>query len=302
VVDYETFCKIRDLLDRQHLSQAQTARELGLHPRTIWKWSRVEQFRARAVRPRASRLDPFKGRIVRWLDTHPYSAQQILQRLREEGFTGGATIVKDYVHQIRPKAQAAFLKLVFAPGECAQVDWGVYGTIGVGSTRRALSFFVMVLCYSRRMYLEFTVSQSTELFLGCHEHAFQAMGGVPARVMVDNLKSAVLQRWVGQAPVFNPRYLDFARHWGFEIAPCNVRKANEKECGSCCLLWVTWNYCLARQPCEVGRLWASRACAGRQADTGNGGRRGSRAEAGPGSPSDGWWRRIHPTELPAPRR
>jgi transposase len=228
VVDYETFCKIRDLLDRQHLSQAQAARALGLHPRTIWKWSRIEQFRPRAVRPRASRLDPYKGLIVRWLDTHPYSAQQILQRLREEGFSGGATIVKDYVHQIRPRARAAFLKLVFAPGECAQVDWGVYGTIGVGSSRRKLSFFVMVLCYSRRMFLEFTVSQSTELFLGCHEHAFQALGGVPARVMVDNLKSAVLRRWVGAAPVFNPRYLDFARHWGFEIAPCNVRKANEK--------------------------------------------------------------------------
>jgi transposase len=228
VVDYEMFCKIRDLLDRQHLSQAQTARTLGLHPRTVWKWSRIEQYRPRPPTPRASRLDPYKGLIVRWLDTHPYSAQQILQRLREEGFAGGATIVKDYVHKIRPKKREAFLTLAFAPGECAQVDWGSYGTIGVGSTRRKLSFFVMVLCFSRRMYLEFTVSQTTEFFLGCHEHAFQAFGNVPARIMVDNLKSAVLQRLVGQAPVFNPRYMDFARHWGFEITPCNVGKGNEK--------------------------------------------------------------------------
>ncbi|MGA8056101.1 MAG: IS21 family transposase, partial [Burkholderiales bacterium] len=156
------FCKIRDSLDRQHLTQAQTARELGLHPRTVWKWSRVAQYQPRVGRPRASLLDPYKGTIVRWLDTHPYSAQQILQRLREQGFGGGATIVKDYVHKIRPRKRPAFLTLDFAPGECAQVDWGEYGTIAVGSTRRRLSFFVMVLCYSRMMYLEFTVSQSTE--------------------------------------------------------------------------------------------------------------------------------------------
>ena len=78
------------------------------------------------------------------------------------------------------------------------------------------------------MYLEFTVSQTCEFFLACHENAFAAFGGVVSRIMVDNLKSAVLQRLVGEAPVFNPKYLDFSRHWGFEIAPCNIRAGNEK--------------------------------------------------------------------------
>jgi hypothetical protein len=67
-----------------------------------------------------------------------------------------------------------------------------------------------------------------EFFLACHENAFAAFGGVPARLMVDNLKSAVLQRLVGQAPVFNPKYLDFSKHWGFKISPCNVRAGQEK--------------------------------------------------------------------------
>ena len=67
-----------------------------------------------------------------------------------------------------------------------------------------------------------------EFFLACHENAFAAFAGVPRRLMVDNLKSAVLQRLVGAAPVFNPKYLDFSRHWGFEISPCNVRAGNEK--------------------------------------------------------------------------
>ena len=228
MLNYEIFCQIRDHLGRQQLTVAQTARALALDPRTVAKWARLEQFHPRGGIPRVSKLDAYKGQIVRWLDTHPYSAQQIFQRLREAGYDGGITIVKDYVLRIRPHAPKAFLTLDFAAGECAQVDWGEFGTIAVGTTRRRLSFFLMVLCYSRRLYLEFTVSQKMEFFLSCHENAFAAFGGVPSRIMVDNLKSAVLQRLVGAAPVFNPKYLDFSRHWGFEISPCNVRSGNEK--------------------------------------------------------------------------
>ena len=228
MVDYETFCKIHDHLERQQLTVAQTARALALSARTVAKWAGVAQFHQRRAVPRKSKLDAYKGQIVRWLDAHPYSAQQIFQRIREAGYQGGITIVNDYVHRIRPRRQEAFLKLEFAPGECAQVDWGEFGTIAVGATRRRLSFFLMVLCHSRRMYLEFTVSQTMEFFLACHENAFAAFAGVPRRIMVDNLKSAVLQRLIGAAPVFNPKYLDFSRHWGFEISPCNVSSGNEK--------------------------------------------------------------------------
>ena len=228
MIDYETYCKIKDCHERQQLTIAQTARALGLHAQTVATWAHQAQYRARHAVPRSSRLDPFKTRVVRLLETHPYSAQQIFQRLRAEGFEGGFTIVKDYVRKVRPVHREAFLKLSFAPGECAQVDWGEYGSIGVGSTRRRLSFFVMVLCHSRLMYVEFTVSQTMEHFLAAHEHAFAAFQGCPARLMIDNLKSAAISRVVGEAPVFNPRYLDFARHWGFDISPCNVARGNEK--------------------------------------------------------------------------
>ena len=228
MLDYATFCQIRDHIVRQQLTVIQTARALALDSRTVAKWASVEQFHPRAGVARTSKLDPFKGQIVRWLDSHPYSAQQIFQRLREASYDGGISIVKAYVQRIRPRPVQAFLKLDFAAGECAQVDWGEFGSIAAGSTQRRLSFFLMVLCHSRRMYLEFTVSQQMEFFLSCHENAFAAFGGVPARIMVDNLKSAVLQRLVGAAPVFNPKYLDFSRHWGFEISPCNVRSGNEK--------------------------------------------------------------------------
>jgi transposase len=228
VIDYETFCKIHDCHHRQGLTIAQTARSLGLHRSTVVIWLARTRFAQRRTQPRPSKLDPFKPSITRLLDTHPYSAQQIFQRLREEGYRGGVSILRDYVRRIRPPRRPVYLKLYFAPGECAQVDWGAFGSITVGNTRRRLSFFVMVLAFSRQMYVEFTVSQTMEHFLACHEHAFTAFGGVPAKVMVDNLKSAVLQRLTGVAPVFNQRYLDFARHYGFVIEPCNVARGNEK--------------------------------------------------------------------------
>ena len=104
MVDYETFCRIRDHLVRQQLTAAQTARALDLDIRTVAKWADVEQFRARTAVPRTSKLDAFKGQIVRWLDTHPYSAQQILQRLREAGYAGGITIV---LAVVSPRANLA---------------------------------------------------------------------------------------------------------------------------------------------------------------------------------------------------
>ena len=157
MISYQVWCQIRDCLDQQKLTLAQTAATLKLHRRTVGTWAAMLHYEARKSGPRQSLLDPFKGQITRLLDSHPFSAQQILQKLREAGYSGGYTTVKEYVRLIRPKHRPAFLTLSFAPGEAAQVDWGEYGSITVGSTRRRLSFFVMVLCYSRRMYLEFTL-------------------------------------------------------------------------------------------------------------------------------------------------
>jgi transposase len=228
MIDYHRFCQIKDLHAHQGLTASQIARALALDPRTVAHWLCQERFQPRKSTPRASKLAPFKPQIVQMLDKYPYSAAQVFQRLREQGFAGGYSIVKAYVRTVRPKRQPAFLKLAFAPGECAQVDWGSFGSVPVGQTSRRLSFFVIVLCYSRMMYVEFTVSQTMEHFLACHQHAFEFFGGIPTKVMVDNLKSAVLTRVLGEAPVFNPKYLDFATHCGFTIAPCNVGKGNEK--------------------------------------------------------------------------
>ena len=238
MIDYETYVRIRNYFTRDGLNYSQIADELNLDHRTVARWANEERYLPRRSAKRPSKLDPFKNDIVRMLERHSYSARQIFQRVQQNGFDGGRTIVTDYVRKIRPPKTKPYLKLVFAPGECAQVDWGSYGNVRVGSTSRRLSFFVMVLCHSRMMYVEFTVSQTMEHFLGCHQNAFHFFGSVPHKIMVDNLKSAVLKRTIGKDPVFNPRYMDFARHYGFKIVPCNVGKGNEKGYVSYCTSFV----------------------------------------------------------------
>jgi transposase len=227
MIDYATFCELKRLAKNDKLNAAQISEVLGINVATVKKWLACEKYHARSTPQTCSKLDSYKDDIVRQLERHPYSAQQLFQQISEAGYTGSYSLVKQYVHRVRPKRAPAFLTLSFEPGEAAQVDWGVYGTVNVGKTRRQLSFFVMVLCYSRMMYVEFTVSQTMEHFLQCHHNAFAAFGLVPKKVMVDNLKSAVLKRQLGNI-TYNPHYVDFAQHYGFTIAACNVRAGNEK--------------------------------------------------------------------------
>jgi transposase len=228
MIDYETFCQIRLLAQEKDLKPSQIAAELGLDIKTIEKWMSRKTFQPRQGARRSSKLDVFKKRIIAQLDRHPYTAQQIFQQLQQQGYAGGYTILKDYVRLVRPVRKPAYLMLEFAAGECAQVDWGQYGSVAVGSTRRRLSFFLMVLCYSRMLYLEFTLSEAMDHFLSCHRRALEFFGGVPQKIMIDNLKVGVLRHPTGQKALFNPRYLDFAAHYGFQPVACNVRKGNEK--------------------------------------------------------------------------
>jgi transposase len=228
MIDSHRFCQINHLHAHQGWNASPIAPELSLDPRTMASWLAPEHFHPRQPRPHARTLDPFKAQIARLLERYPSSAAQVFQRLREHGFDGGYSIVKASIRTVRPRRQLAFLPLACAPGEWAPVDWGAFGAVPVGQTSRRLSCFVMVLCSSRMMYVECTVSQTMEHCLACHQHAFEFFGGVPKKGMVDNLTSAGLQRVLGEAPVFHPKYAAFATHNGFPIAPCNVGKGHEK--------------------------------------------------------------------------
>ncbi len=227
MIDYETYCRIKKLAE-DGFSISGIARELSLTRHTVGHWLDTPRFCPRQGTPRPSKLDPYKAEIQRLLEKHDYTAAQILIRIKNLGFSGGTSIVKEYVAKVRPRTRTAYLTLHFAPGTCAQIDWGSYGTVACGSTRRKLSFFLMVLCYSRMLYLEFTVRQCAEHLYQCMSNAFTFFGGVPHSIMFDNARAAVLTHLLGKDPVFNPRYLDFSKHYNFTPIACAPRRGNEK--------------------------------------------------------------------------
>ena len=113
MIDYETYCKIHDAHHKQGLSASQIARELDLNRRTVAYWLTQPKFRPRESPPRPSKLDAFKGQVVRQLQFHPYTAAQIFQQLRDDGYGGGISIVKQYVAQVRPPRKPAFPAVVW---------------------------------------------------------------------------------------------------------------------------------------------------------------------------------------------
>jgi hypothetical protein len=127
MISYELFCQIRPLADQQQLNAAQIAAKLHLDGKTVAKWMNRPNYQQRQKVKRPSKLDSFKGQIVALLETHPYSSQQIFQRLKSQGYTGGYSILKELVRLLRPVRKTAHLTLAFAPGQWAQGDWGSFG-------------------------------------------------------------------------------------------------------------------------------------------------------------------------------
>jgi transposase len=179
--------------------------------------------------PRGSLLDPHDAFIRQALDDTPeLKAPTMLERLRGRGYVGGISILRERMRQLRPKpATEAFLTIDHVPGKAMQIDWADFGFVLPGVPRR-VSAFVAVMCYSRQLYLEFTLSQRMGAFLRCMEHATSFFGGSTNVDVFDNMRTVVLEH-TRSVTVFNPRMLDYARaRGGFGLVACNPRKPNEK--------------------------------------------------------------------------
>jgi transposase len=184
--------------------------------------------RAIAASPRPSLLGAYDGAIRQMLSETPeLRAPAVLERLRPLGYRGGVTILRDRLRQLRPHAEREpFLTLDFAPGAAVQVDWADFGFALPGCPRR-VSAFVMVLCHSRMLYLEFVVSQAMGSFLRCMERGLHFFGGTTKVDIFDNMKTVVLSH-TPAATVFNQRFLEYARARHFAGIACNVGRGNEK--------------------------------------------------------------------------
>lgn len=205
------------------------ARRLSMSRKTVRRMLDRERRKDRPPPvPRPKLLDPYDAAIRTMLSQTPeLKAPAVLERLRPLGYRGGLTIVRARIRVLRPHAQREpFLTLHFAPGSALQVDWADFGWALPGCPRR-VSAFVAALCYSRYLYLEYTLSQGMGSFLRCMERALRFFGGSTAVDIFDNMKTVVLVHTT-TTTVFNPRFLEYARTRHFGVAACNPGRGHEK--------------------------------------------------------------------------
>ena len=248
-MDEALWAQIRLLFNHEKMKKRAIARHLGVSRDLVDLALKFDRCPQRIVSLRGSILDPFRDAIYEILEKYPsLSIVRILEKLRALGYQGQISILRDLLSTIRPRRRReAFLKRETLPGEEAQVDWGSCGHIVVDGTIRALSVFVMVLSYSRLLYVEFTVSQEMEDFLRGHVNAFQSFGGrCPKVILYDNLRSVV--KWRQKRLIqFNSRFQEFAGTYLFESRPCNPGRGNEKPRAETGVRYVKQNFLAGRE-------------------------------------------------------
>ena len=226
MIDQRTIFEIHRLAD-EGLSKRKIAASLGCDRETVSKYLQTPHPSRPAI-SRPSKIDPFKDEIDRLLDLDPRApATVILQRLQAKGFTGKISILRNYLRSVRRKKQRAFIRFESAPGEQCQIDWGHFGSLAYGDTRRKLYCLAMVESHSRMLYLEFTHSQRQETLHRALLNGFQFLGGTPKTLVHDNMLTAVIER-DGQLVRFNDAFLEFLRPLKITPRPCNVRQPQEK--------------------------------------------------------------------------
>ena len=233
---------LRDLIHRLRAgeSERQIAKDLDVSRTTVHKYQEMAKehgyLQSGAVMPdeetlRAtlgsgpqapripSSVEPYRVLVQRLVDQQ-VEMTAIYQRLGEQGYAGSYSAVRRYVHHLCPPQPEAFVRVHTAPGEEMQVDFGSVGQLyhpGEGCLRPAC-VFVATLCYSRHQYAELVFDQKTPTWIALHRRAFESFGGVPKRVVPDNLKPAVIKAVVHDQ-VLGEAYRRLGLHYGFLISP-----------------------------------------------------------------------------------
>jgi transposase len=206
-------------------------RATGLDRKTVRALLGVAQRTAQKSKvpaPRPSLLDTHEPTVRKLVEDYPtIRAPAVLDRLREKGYQGGITILRDRLRELRPRAkQEAFLSCSYEPGRMMQVDWADFGHALPGCARR-VSAFVAALAYSRLLFIVFTLSQAMGCFLRCMDAALHFFGGRTLVDVFDNMKTVVLER-TGRTVRFHPTFAQYAATRGFAIQACTPRRPNEK--------------------------------------------------------------------------
>jgi len=244
------------------------ARQLGVHHTTVRRILAAAGQAPGLLSARPSMADRFLPLIRDTLEKYPtLRASRLYAMVRSRGYRGGPDHFRHIVAMHRPRPAAeAYLRLRTLPGEQAQVDWGYFGKLKIGRAERALWGFVMVLSYSRQIFLRFFFGNAMANFLRGHVGAFESFAGIPRVLLYDNLRSAVLER-VGQAIHFHPTLLELAAHYRFEPRPVAVARGNEKGRVERAIRYIRESFFAAREFADLADLNAQAAAWGEQIAT-----------------------------------
>jgi transposase len=203
--------------------------QLARHHDTVEAVLSEAQLGVQKVSTRPRLVDPFVPFLKETLEKYPrLRSSRLWSMAKARGYTGSKSGFRAIVRRLRPRPAAeAYLRRTVLPGQEAQVDWGHFGKLTVGRAQRDLWAFVMVLSYSRRRFVRFSLRAAMPSFLSGHVEAFRFFGATPRVILYDNLKSAVLERQ-GDAVRFHPTLLSLAGHYRFEPRACAPYCPQEK--------------------------------------------------------------------------
>ncbi len=226
MIDTQTIFEIHRLKE-QGLSERKISEAVRITRKTVRKYLDNPIRNRRPIR-RKSKLDPFKNEIKQLLAQDPrVSAEVVKQRIESMGYAGGITIIRDLLQEMRPTNREAFIRFESAPGKQMQIDWGHFGSLIYGDTRRKLYALAVVEGYSRMLYVEFTHSQNQSALHQCMLNAFTFFGGTPHEIVVDNMLTAVTERQ-GRLIRFNDAFLTFLIPLKMVPIACNPGAPHEK--------------------------------------------------------------------------
>jgi transposase len=245
------------------------ARQLSIHHSVVTRVLEQAGVPAAQCRQRRSMADPFIPFITETLKKYPeICASRIYQMVRERGYPGRPDHFRSIVARVRPpKPAQAYLRLKTLPGDQAQVDWAFFDKIKIGKAERPLMAFVMVLSWSRMIFLKFYLDCRIANLMRGHQDAFDFFSGVPRVILYDNPKNVVLER-VGDAIRFHPTLLDFTGHYRYEPRPVGVARGNEKGRVERAIRYVRTSFFPARKWTDLDDLnqQALAWCTGEAAD------------------------------------
>jgi transposase len=224
------WAEIRRLAAIDKLSGRAIARRLHCSRHTVVAALKQQQPPAQAAARRASLLDPYLDQIKNLLAKYPdLSAVRIREEIARgpQGYRGSASVLRRYLRQVRPARGRVYQEVHYQPAQAMQVDWGECGRVQVGSTTRKVSVFVAVLCYSRLLFIEFTLSQRKAEFYRGLVNALTFFGGSPRNLIFDNLKAAVLNG-SGRSACYHPEFLALCGYFCLQPLACARRDPESK--------------------------------------------------------------------------